>query len=126
ATPCARCACLTCAARSLSAHGRAAHHGAPLAGGGDPHRDRRGGQPHLRPDWCSRGADLPAHRHGGGIGLPGPHSLRRLQLTFRAGTAALVVILFDGGLNTPWTSVRGSFSPPSRSWRASLKRSGSS
>src|SRR5712691_7457992 len=33
------------------------------------------------------------------------------QLTFRAGTAALVVILFDGGLNTPWASVRGALQP---------------
>jgi cell volume regulation protein A len=33
------------------------------------------------------------------------------QLTFRAGTAALVVILFDGGLNTPWASVRGALRP---------------
>jgi cell volume regulation protein A len=27
-------------------------------------------------------------------------------LTFRVGTVALVLILFDGGLNTPWASVR--------------------
>ncbi len=32
-------------------------------------------------------------------------------LTFRLGTVALVLILFDGGLNTPWSSVRSAFAP---------------
>ncbi len=32
-------------------------------------------------------------------------------LTFRLGTVALVLILFDGGLNTPWSSVRRAFAP---------------
>jgi cell volume regulation protein A len=32
-------------------------------------------------------------------------------LTFRLGTVALVLILFDGGLNTPWTAVRRVFAP---------------
>jgi cell volume regulation protein A len=32
-------------------------------------------------------------------------------LTFRLGTVALVLILFDGGLNTPWASVRQALLP---------------
>src|SRR5262245_56303613 len=33
--------------------------------------------------------------------------------SFRVGTLALVLILFDGGLNTPWRSVRDSLGPAS-------------
>ncbi len=32
-------------------------------------------------------------------------------LTFRLGTVALVMILFDGGLNTPFSSLRGALAP---------------
>ena len=43
--------------------------------------------------------------------LAGSEGLGRIAfedyaLTFRLGTVALVLILFDGGLNTPWSSVR--------------------
>lgn len=32
-------------------------------------------------------------------------------MAFRVGTVALILILFDGGLNTPWRAVRGAFGP---------------
>lgn len=52
-----------------------------------------------------------------GVGMvAGSEGLGRIAfedygLTFRLGTVALVLILFDGGLNTPWSSVRRAFAP---------------
>lgn len=37
---------------------------------------------------------------------PGGIFFADFDLSFRIGTIALILILFDGGLNTPWRSVR--------------------
>lgn len=51
------------------------------------------------------------HRRAGGLGGARPHRLRRLRLRLPPGTVALVLILFDGGLNTPLQSVRMALRP---------------
>jgi len=74
------------------------------------------------------GAGVLVSRTSGRLGVPaallflavgllaGEEGLLRIRfedygLTFRLGTVALVLILFDGGLNTPWASVRRVFAP---------------
>jgi cell volume regulation protein A len=46
---------------------------------------------------------------GAGLALPGQFD--DFSLAFRIGVVALVLILFDGGLNTPWKSAREQLAP---------------
>ena len=46
-----------------------------------------------------------------GVDGPGGIEFADFHLAFRLGTAALVLILFDGGLNTPLTAVRRAILP---------------
>jgi cell volume regulation protein A len=50
-----------------------------------------------------------------GIGLAGaywnPELFTNYDLAFRIGTVGLVLILFDGGINTPWSTARAHLAP---------------
>jgi len=52
-----------------------------------------------------------------GIGLAGaywnPEAFNDFDLAFRIGTVGLVLILFDGGINTPWSTARAHLAPAS-------------